>query len=265
MIASTRHPLVQTLKRLADHRRPDPDGRILLDGPRLVEAALEAGVPIEAALVADDATSRSQAAAGRLRAAGVRVVEAAPRVVQAVSQVITTQGLVAVARRPRPADAAVLATADLVLLVADRIQDPGNIGTMIRTAVAAGATAVAVTEGTADPFHPKVLRATMGAAFSLPILTLTGAALREALAARGVRVLVAEPAAPLLYTDAPVEPPLAIVVGNEAAGPSPAWAMVGTRVRIPLLGPVESLNVAVAAALLLYEVARRGRAGTVRP
>lgn len=261
MITSTRHPLVQTLRRLGAHPRRDPERRIILDGDRLIEEALDAGVAVEAALVASDAPPRAQAVAARLRSAGVHVHEATPRVVQSVSQVVTSPGVVAIARRPQPAGDAVLAAPDLLLLVADRIQDPGNIGTMIRTAVAVGATAVAVTDGTVDPFLPKVLRATMGAAFRIPILSIEGAALRQALGARPVSILVADARAAVVYTDAPVTPPVVIVVGNEATGPDPEWSGMGTRVRIPLNGPVESLNVAVAAALLLYEVARRGRVG----
>lgn len=223
----------------------------------MIEDALDAGVTIETVLVAANAPPRVEALAARLRSAGARIHEAAPRVVQAASQVETVQGMVAIARRPEPADEGILRTPNLILLVADRIQDPGNIGTMIRTAVAAGATAVAVTDGTVDPFLPKVLRSTAGAAFRIPILSIDGAALRAILAAQAVRVVIADPRGTLDYTDAQVDAPVAIVVGNEASGPDPGWTSLGVRVRIPLLGPVESLNVAVAAALLLYEVRRR--------
>ena len=258
MITSTRHPLVQAFRRLGDRAGRSSDDRIILDGPRLIEEALGAGVVVETVLTVAAAASPVQALAARLRGAGARVHEAAPRVVQAASRVVATQGIVALARRPRPATDEVLHAPRLVLLVADRIQDPGNIGTIIRTSVAAGATAVALTEGTVDPYLPKVLRATMGAAFRIPILTIGSVALRSALAARNVRVLVADVHAATEYTQVAVGLPVAIVVGHETAGPDPAWAGIGTRVRIPLWGPVESLNVAVAAALLLYEVARRG-------
>lgn len=265
MITSTRHPLVQTLRRLGEHPQRDPEHRILLDGPRLIEEALDAGIPIETALVASGSTAaRVEGLAARLRAAGIRVQEATPRVVQAASRVVTTQGIVAVARRPAAADEAVLAASELLLLVADGIQDPGNLGTILRTAVAAGATAVALTEGTADPFQPKVLRATMGAAFRIPIVRLEGARLRGALAAQNVRVLVADARGAVEYTDAPFDRPIAIVIGSEAAGPDPGWAAIGTLVRIPLFGPVESLNAAVAAGVLLYEAARRHGAPDAR-
>jgi TrmH family RNA methyltransferase len=269
VITSTRHPLVQTLRRLGEHPRPDPEHRMILDGPRLIEEALDAGITMESVLVAvrpaasgGAARARVEALEARLRAAGVRVYEGAPRVVQAAGRVVTSQGIVAVARRPREADESLLAAGDLLLFVADGIQDPGNLGTMLRTAVASGATLAAVTEGTADPFHPKVLRATMGAGFRIPILQLDGSRLRAAIAAHGVRVLVADAHGAIEYTEAPAAPPLAIVIGSETAGPDPAWTAIGTRVRIPLFGPVESLNAAVAAGVLLYDVARRRRAGS---
>ncbi len=256
MITSTRHRLVQAFRQAGERHDGIAGERMLLDGPRLIGEALDAGVVVETALVAP-ASPQGQPLADRLRAAGARVHAAAPRVVQAASRVVTSQGVVALARRPRPATDAVLGAPDLILLVADGIQDPGNLGTIIRTCVAAGASAVAITEGTVDPYGPKALRATMGAAFRIPIVTIDGAALRSGFAARRTRVLVADAHAPTEYTRVALGPPVAIVVGNESSGPDLAWDGVGERVRIPLRGPVESLNVAVAAALLLYEVARR--------
>lgn len=261
MITSTRHPLVQTFRRVGDHPRRDPQQRIVLDGPRLIEEALDAGIAIEAVLAASpEAGSREAALVARLRTAGTRVHQATPRVVQAASRVVTSQGLVALARCPPPADEAILASPDLFLLVVDGVQDPGNLGTMVRTAAAAGASAVAVTEGTADPYQPKVLRATMGAAFRIPLLRMEGAALRAALVRWRVRVLVADARGALDYTDSPSDLPVAVVVGSEAAGPDPAWLAIGSRIRIPLYGPVESLNAAVAAGVLLYDLVRRRRA-----
>jgi TrmH family RNA methyltransferase len=261
VITSTRHPLVQTFRRLDARAHRDSDRRILLDGPRLIAEALDAGVAIEAALVeAGSSPERVAVLVGRLKAAGAAVHDATPRVVQAAGSVVTSQGIVAIARRPVPIDETLLDRRELVLLVADGVQDPGNMGTMVRTAVAAGAAAVALTGGSADPFLPKGLRASMGAAFRIPIVWAEGAVLRSRLAGRGVAVFVADPRGSIDYTAAPLDPPLAIVIGNESTGPDPAWTPIGTGVRIPLMGPVESLNAAVAAALLLYEVARRRKA-----
>jgi TrmH family RNA methyltransferase len=259
VITSTRHPLVQTLRRMA--RRPALDRtHVLIEGPHLVAEALDAGLLVEAALVDAGADAALASLADRLRAAGARVHPAAPRVVQAASSVVTAQGIVAVGRRPAAPEEALLGARDLILLVADGIADPGNLGTMIRTAVAAGASAAAVCGG-ADPFHPKTVRAAAGAVFRLPIFRDDADALVRRLERTGVRIVVADPRAATAYTVAPLAPPVAVVIGSEAAGPSPVWADAALAVRIPHYGPVESLNAATAAALLLYEIARRRASG----
>jgi TrmH family RNA methyltransferase len=238
--------------------RRDAERRILLEGPRLIAEALDAGVTIETALVADDPAPADVASlSARLRVAGARVHTASARVVQAAGEVAASQGIAALARRPDLGDLRCLDAADLVLLVADGIADPGNLGTMIRTAVAAGATAVAITGAAADPFLTKTVRATMGAVFRIPLIDLPSSTLASALAARGVAVFVADPRAQLAYTEAALAPPLAIVVGNEVGGPDAQWRDAGTMIRIPLLGPAESLNAAIAAGVLLYECVRR--------
>jgi TrmH family RNA methyltransferase len=258
VITSTRHPLVRVFRAVATSGRRDPERRILLEGPRLIADAADAGVAIESALVAEvPARGAVAALTARLRDRGVRVHAASARVVQAAGDVATAQGIVALARRPALADLQCLEAPDLVLLVADGIADPGNLGTMIRTAAAAGATAVAITGAAADPFLPKTVRATMGAVFRIPLIDVAASALIPALAARHAAVFVADARAPLAYTDAILVPPLAIVVGSEAGGPDASWRRVGTMIRIPLMGPVESLNAAVAAAVLLYEAARQ--------
>jgi TrmH family RNA methyltransferase len=263
VITSTRHPLVRTFRDVAASGRRDPEHRILLEGPRLIADALDAGVAVETALVANGAPGESgrsaavDAVAGRLRTAGTRVQEASSRVVEAAGDVTTSQGIVALARRPDLQDLSCLQTRDLVLLVADGIADPGNLGTMIRTAVAAGATAVAITERGADPFLPKTVRATMGAVFRIPLIDAPVSTLRQALTDRGATVFVADPLADVDYTHSPLAPPLAIVVGSEAGGPDARWREGGRMIRIPLLGPVESLNASIAAGVLLYECVRQ--------
>ena len=259
MITSTRHPVVTAFRRLAESSHRDADGRILLDGYHLISEALDGGIAVDQVQVsADPADARLVSMTERLRAAGARVRAASPRVVQAAAQVEVSQGIVAIARRPTPGTTALVEATDLFVLVADQVQDPGNLGTMVRTALAAGATAIAVTPGGVDPYNPKVLRATAGAIFRLPVLCMDASSLRGEFARQRVRILVADARGSVDYRDAPVGRPVAIVVGNEARGPDPVWSEVGTRVRIPLFGPAESLNVGLAAALLMYEVARRG-------
>lgn len=221
----------------------------------MVEEALAAGVPIEQLLFTPGASSPRLAAL--IEAAGSRqipLVEVAPHVLEAVSGVETPQGVVAVVRRQAVLLDEALARPDLLLLIVDRVQDPGNLGTMIRTADAAGASAVAVTPGTVDPTNPKAARATMGSLFHLPVAEMEPDPLLAALSAHGVRLLAADAAGPVTARDANYTRPLAIAVGSEGEGLSPTWVEAADQVvRIPLLGRAESLNAAVAAAILLYE------------
>jgi TrmH family RNA methyltransferase len=245
----------------------DAEGRLILDGIRLVEEALAADVPIEVCLY-DPAAARTSirlaALVGTLRERGVRLVPAAPHVVAGASQVETSQGIIAVAAMPAPEPAVALDDVGLLLVVADGIQDPGNLGTIVRIADAAAATAVAITGPAADPHHPKTVRATMGSLFHLPVFEMETVKLIEELRARGVRVLVADQRGALDYTSADYRPPAALVFGSEAHGPDPRWGeAAAATLRIPIYGRAESLNVAMAAALLLYEARRAPRGAEV--
>jgi TrmH family RNA methyltransferase len=260
-LTSTKNPLLRRLRALADRPAREREGRLVVEGLRLVEDVLDARVPIELLLydpVERGRDARLGALVARAAAAGARLIEAAPHVIAAASQVDTPQGVLAVVEIPRPAPAPLLDRPDLLLVVADRVQDPGNLGTMIRAADAAGATGVAVTRGTVDPFNPKAVRASMGSVFHLPVVVAERNVLLREITDRGIRLLVADPRGAVDYTAALYTPPLAIVLGGEAEGADPVWREAAVAaVRIPLYGRAESLNVAVAAALLLYEARRR--------
>src|SRR5256885_7946143 len=163
-ITSTQNPLVKRIRGLAERDAREAEGRMVVEGARMIEEVLEAGVPVELLLYDPLAVAgpRGEALLERARRQGVRLVTAAPHVVAACSQVETSQGVVAVVERPRPALSDLLNLPDLFLVVADRIQDPAHLGTIIRIADAAGATAVLATRGTVDPHNPKAVRATMG-------------------------------------------------------------------------------------------------------
>jgi TrmH family RNA methyltransferase len=191
------------------------------------------------------------------RSRGIPVLAVAPHVLLAVSGVDTPQGVVAVVRHLAGSLEAVLDRPDLLLLIADRVQDPGNLGTMIRTADAAGATAVALTPGTVDPYNPKTARATMGSLFHLPVVEWPGTRLVAALRARAIRLLGTDAAGTMDYRAVDYRRPLAVVVGHEAEGLGAEWRQAADAlVRIPIHGGAESLNAAVAAALVLYEAVR---------
>lgn len=227
----------------------------------MVEEVFSAGLPVELLLYeAGLKDTRALTLLERARAAGTQLIPAASHVIEACSSVEAPQGVLAVVESPRASLDEVLGDRDLLLVVADRIQDPGNLGTIIRIADAAGASGVVMTRGSVDPFNPKALRATMGSVFHLPVVEMETVEVRSRLAAAGVRVLVADQAGAIDYADADYRPPVAIVLGNEGQGPDPQWRTAAdANVRIPLYGRAESLNVAVAAGLLLYEARRGGR------
>jgi TrmH family RNA methyltransferase len=267
LLSSTKAPLIARIRALGARPGDDTGGRIVLDGVRLIEEALAADVPIEVC-VYDPAAARTSPRLRTLLSAlgsrGVRLVPAAARVVAAAGQVETSQGVVAVAVPPAASPAANLDHAALLLVVADGIQDPGNLGTIVRVADAAAATAVAVTGSAANLHHPKTVRATMGSLFHLPAFPMDRTRLVAALRTRGTRILVADQRGSTDYRVADYAPPVALVLGSEAHGADPEWhAAAAESVRIPIYGRAESLNVAMAAALLLYEARRAPRPAEV--
>jgi TrmH family RNA methyltransferase len=234
----------------------------LLEGTKLVEEALAAGVEI-AEVAASARPVRSPQ--GRelldvLHARGVRVRLMDEDVMASISEAETSQGLVALARRPSFAEEAMFRGRPL-LLVAVGIQNPGNVGALLRAAEAAGATGAYMAEGCADTFSWKALRGSMGSAFRLPHLRRARA--RETLLrlnARGVATVAAVASAGTPYDQVDLARPVALVVGNEGAGlGEDVLSAVSARAAIPMRGGVESLNVAVAAGVLLFEAARQRR------
>jgi TrmH family RNA methyltransferase len=234
-----------------------------------VQEALAADVRVIEAAAAPRARENDagQAALAALARHRVPVRAMSADLVGSLSEAETSQGLLALAERPVFAEEQLHAGTPL-LLVADSVQNPGNLGGLLRTAEAAGASGAYLTGACADAFSWKALRGSMGSAFRLP--HLRGLSLDDVLrrlARRGVLVLATAASGERRYDEAELRGPLALVVGGEASGlPAAVLARAAARLRIPLRGPVESLNVGVAAALVLYEAARqRGFAGMAAP
>ena len=253
-MAHSLHTLIRDLRlRRGRERR----GLALAEGIRLVEEALAAKLDIRQALTSPalEATPRGKALKARLGAAGVDLQEADEKTFEELADTEHPQGVLAVIVPPAWSLERIHPAPRAPVLVLDGVQDPGNVGTMARTAFALGAAGVLALPGTAELTNPKTLRATMGAYFHLPCVSLEESALREWASARKLRVLVAAAGAPPPPRGDGT--PLAVVVGNEGAGTRPsldAWA--DGRIGVPQRGAAESLNVAVAAGILLYEVTR---------
>ncbi len=255
-----RSNLQSTVRDLQRRKARGRRGLAVVEGVRLVEEALAAGLEFKGALVSPDLarTTRGQALTAELASHAVVVEEVGARAFGALAGTETPQGILAIVQ---PRTWALSDIAGGPLLVVDGVQDPGNVGTLIRTAHALGAAASLLLRGSADPMNPKALRAAMGATFRHPVVQLDDgpfiAWARDrdmtlwASAADGV------PLARALDSRESRKELIAVIVGNEGAGIRPQLnAIAAQRVAIPLAGGAESLNVAVAAGILLYEVLR---------
>jgi TrmH family RNA methyltransferase len=256
-VTSSKNPIVQ---RFRDAAAGDAPGLILAEGTRLVGEGLDAGV--KAAVVAVSPRLRDDALRARLQAGAVEFVECADEVLARISALETHQG-VAVLFEQRQWQAEELLRGSLVPLVvaAAGVRDPGNLGALLRTAEAAGATGFLCLQGGADPFRDKAVRGSMGSVFRLPVLARQSPADVIAFArAHKLQLAAADSAGGTEYLDADLRRPLLLVVGAEAEGMPPELLRAADlRLRIGLASRVESLNVAVAAGVLLFEVRRQRR------
>lgn len=200
--------------------------------------------------------SLAEAAARR----GSEIMQVTPSVAKALSDTPTPQGVVAVVRHSQTSLDELPVERGLVLVL-DAVRDPGNAGTLIRSAVAAGCDAAVLTATAVDPFAPKVVRASAGAIFHVPIVTDTP--IERALgvlASKGFRSVGADARSPVSYDSIDLSVPTALVVGNEAHGLAGATvSLLDDTVSIPMPGPAESLNVGIAGSLLLFEAVRQRR------
>lgn len=259
VLTSRRHPLVARCRDAADGQGPD----VLLDGPHLVGDALSAGTSITTVVVAEGADARPEMASllARARRLGVPVQTVTPGVLDAASPTRTPSGVLALATLPERPLEALLVPAPALVTVAVGVQDPGNVGALIRSSEAAGATGLLAIGGTARPYGWKALRGSMGSALRLPIARpADGLAALQTVRAAGVRLVALAADATATLDEADLDGALAVCVGAEGVGlPADVVALADQTVRIPMQPPVESLNVAVAASLVLFEIARRRR------
>ena len=266
-ISSRQNPLVRRFRALAQSSNRDGDElrSLLLDGEHLLREAIASGIQIEVAALAESDPASFESLAAELAAHGAQVVAVTQPVLEAMSPVRSPSGVVAVGRlRTASLDAALEKPPQLIFLLHD-VQDPGNVGAIVRAGEACGVTGIVAGEGTADPYGWKALRGSMGSTFRVPVATHISL-LESAKAARtrGIRLLAAVPrdAATLHETD--LRQPSAVLLGGEGSGlPHRLLEISDDRLTIPMRAPVQSLNVSIAAALIAYEAARQ-RAGADR-
>jgi TrmH family RNA methyltransferase len=236
---------------------------IFVEGLRLCEEALRSALEIEAVIVSEELLrkDRAVAAIAELDHAANRSASVSEKLLESISYTKTPQGIVVLARRPDSSEKRLAAAVDknALLVVLHQINNPVNVGAILRTAEAAGATGVITTRSTSDPFSPKSLRGAMGSAFRLPIWT--GPAYEKVIEwcrKRKIETVCADAEAPLDHTEFDWRRANALVLGPESTGLTDAETQRADHVvRIPMHGAVESLNVSVAAGILLFEAARQ--------
>jgi TrmH family RNA methyltransferase len=252
MITSPQNPKLKLARSLMGRPKERHEAQaFVVEGVRLVEEALTAAWPVQFVLFASGLSERGRGLIKQLEAKHIEVEQVSDALLTSISETENPQGILAVLDHvllPIPQ------SLDFVL-IADQIRDPGNLGTLLRTAAAAGVQAVLLPPETTDAFAPKVLRAGMGAHFRLPIYNLAWEQIRAAVTSLHVFLADAQ-GSPCWEMDFRL--PVALIVGGEAEGATTAARqLAGMTVSIPMQGFVESLNAGVAGAILLFEVVRQ--------
>ncbi|MCL5056836.1 MAG: RNA methyltransferase [Actinobacteria bacterium] len=267
-VTSSQNPFIKYLGKLKNRRFREREGKFLIEGARFVEEALKSGWPVESLICSGDFQESGRwagiaAAAQRL---AIRVIPVTGKLMKELASTETPQGVMALCGmkswrvedilngRPGRGEGR-----NTLVVVADGVSDPGNLGTIIRSADAFGADGAVLTRGTVDPYNSKALRSTMGSVFHIPVVGgADPAEIYRGLSDKGVALLVGVPEGGVPVSRLDLSGPLALVVGSEAEGPSrELHSLPHEKATIPMPGGAESLNAAVAASIMLYEAARQ--------
>lgn len=260
LISSAANPVVKRMRLLADRKHRRREGAFVVEGIQPVWQAVEAGADVEVLVVAPDLLRGPSAArmVAAQEAAGTRVARLTGELFARVSARDGPSGLAAIVRGRVPGLASLPVPPGAVFVALQEVGNPGNLGTIIRTADAAGAAGVVLIGPAADPFDPAAVKASMGALFAVPVARAADPAEFLAWAAgSGVTVATTSARARTSFWEARYPRPLALLLGAEGTGlPDDLLAAGDLQVRIPMTGTAESLNLAVAAGLLLYQARR---------
>jgi TrmH family RNA methyltransferase len=264
LITSTRNPRVKSLRALQLRKYRHQEGRFLIEGIRIVEEALRCGAPVETLVYAPDLLVSERAQALVEAVDGADRLELSAKVFATLSDRDQPQGIAAVVRIHDPPLAAIPLGERMLVVVAYQLRDPGNLGSIVRTADAAGAAGLVVVEPSVDLYDPQAVRATMGSLFALPIVRLAGgSALTDwygEIRAAGLPLLVVATSAHGAQRHFEVDygRPVVLLLGSERRGlPEEVRQEADVQVRLPMAGRATSLNVSAAAAALVYEIVRQ--------
>lgn len=259
-ISSLQNPRIKELVRLRDRRPRDETGVFLVEGYREIRRALEKQVALRELYFAPGwfLGENEPALIAQAEAAGAQLFELSKEAFAKVAYRERPDGLLAVAPQWHRTLADLTLRPVPLLLVVEAIEKPGNLGTILRSADAAGCDAVIVCDPVTDIFNPNVVRASTGVLFSVPLVVAEGPEVFAWLQAKKIRAIATTPAAETLYTAADLRGPLAIVMGSEQYGLSEFWLKnANLPVRIPMAGQADSLNVAMATIITLFEAVRQ--------
>jgi TrmH family RNA methyltransferase len=260
LLTSTANPRVKAAVALRDRRERDRTGLTVVDGARELRRGLDAGASVVEAFICEPllAGEDARAVLDRLAANDVTVHLVTESVFARVSFGERAEGVVAVARVPSLELANIALPVNPLVVIVERVEKPGNVGAVLRSADGAGADAVIAADARTDPFNPNAIRASVGTVFSVPIAVASTPDTLDWLRGHGLRIVAARVDADRLYTETDLTGPLAIALGAETDGLSAAWSAPGIApVRLPMLGVADSLNVSVSAAIVLYEARRQ--------
>lgn len=262
-ISSISNKLIKEIASLKQRKYRDKLEMFIAEGVRLVEECGDTDWPVEICIYTEKAAAqpRTRAIIERLSATNCRMIIVSEEIYCKISDTDQPQGIMAIVKKRHLTVEHLLVASDKppLFVVLDGIQDPGNVGTIIRTADAAGCTGIIALKGSADIFAGKTVRATMGSLFHLPVIEgLSQAELLLTLKQNGIKLLATCLQQSVAYYQADYTGPAAIVLGNEGQGVNPQLINAAdSRLIIPLIGQAESLNVAVAAGIILYEAVRQ--------
>lgn len=261
VITSRQHPMVKRARAMLDPDQRRTEGRFLAEGVRLLEEAFSSKLHCEGLLFSSKLTGleRGQELLKKAREAKAPLWEVTESVLAWLKETKTSQGAIGLFRQPKWPEQWESPLRSGLVVVACRISDPGNLGTIIRMGEAAGARGLILTAGTVEPYHPKALRASMGSLFRFPVILLDDTAGRLAAErSSGAQVAAAVSRGGVPPESIDLTRPTFLVLGGESQGiPEDLLAAATHRIAIPMAPPVESLNVAMAAAILLYEGVRQ--------
>jgi TrmH family RNA methyltransferase len=258
MIISTANPRIKDARKLQGSKARRQQRRLLIEGVRLIEDAWRSGIRPVAIFTDPELLADNQRAAALLRdleTSDVAHFVCSPPVFASLIDTVTPQGIAAVVPWP---DLPLPATPSLALVL-DSVRDPGNAGTLLRAAEAAGVELVIFGPETVDPYNDKVMRAAMGAHFRVPVRSGGDWEEIDVLLAPHIPRYLADAAGSVGYDSVDWRPPAVLIVGGEAAGAGPAARARAELIAIPMLGQTESLNAGVAGAVVLFEAARQRR------